>query len=139
MARIQMLNAEGEKLSTADGRPKTLHSVDGASRVRIGELIEIREVQQIGDKKRNVLVAYRPKTENDKKKERAAKKAKLKALQAELNGEETLTQEVSEPVKEAVKAPEVESEEVDEMDAALEEAIEEPKKGRKPRPPRPTK
>ena len=76
MARIQMLNAEGEKLSTADGRPKTLHSVDGASRVRIGELIEIREVQQIGDKKRNVLVAYRPKTENDKKKERAAKKAK---------------------------------------------------------------
>lgn len=88
MARIKLLNDDGKPQLTKDGRFVTLFSVDGRKRVIAGELVEVWEKQQIGDKKKNVLVAYRPKTKKDKDEDLKARKAKMKKLAAEIAAEE---------------------------------------------------
>ena len=89
MARITLLKADGKTPETTkDGQLKFIYSVDGRQQVQDGELMEVREVQQIGDKKKSVLVAYRPCTQADKAAKTKAKKAAAAKLLAEIAAEE---------------------------------------------------
>lgn len=140
--RIQLLNEKGEKLKLADGRPMMIFSVDGKNRVKSGELVEVREVQQIGDQKKNVLVAYRPKTEADKKKVLSDKKAAMEKLQAEIDAEEkapTKTVAKKPAVKLEVPAEPAESEAEDAFEAEINSEEEEPVKAPKKKRTRPTR
>ena len=121
MARIQMLDSSGKKLTTTDGRAKTIFSVDGNKRVAKGELKGVYELQQIGDRKRNMLVAYRPVSEDDKKADLAAKKAEMAKLQADINAAENVTPKASKSVA-AKKPAKVEDKSEDAFESDIEAA-----------------
>ena len=132
MARVKLLNEDGSVKMTKDKRAQYMYSVDGRVLVDKGELIEVREIQQIGDKKKHVLVAYRPVTEADKKKKIAAKKAKIAALQAELAKDEPSGDENKGTEKQESPVADVPVQKPKEDTKKEEKASEEPKKDAEP-------
>lgn len=130
MARVKLLDSNGKPKLTKDGREEFIYSVDGRREVAAGRLAEVWEKQQIGDKKKNVLIAYRPVTDEDKKKKAADLKKKIAEMEAEaakLDGNAEKPATVNEESAEETPETDAQSSE----DEKAEESTEAPKRTRK--------
>ena len=105
MARVIVLDANGKPEKTKDGRDKFIYSVDGRQRVAKGEFMEVRQLQQIGDKKKHVLVAYRPTNEADKAKKVSDAKKKIAELAKEIAANESTVESKPEKATKTLETP----------------------------------
>jgi len=137
MARVTVLDSDGKPVKAPGGRDKEMHSVDARTQIRLGLMKGVYNRLKVGDETKNLLVAVRPVSDDDRKKERSDDEAKLKALQEKLSGSPETSPEPNKLQETTIESENTESA-ADEAEKVSDDDVKK-EPGRKPRTRQPRK